>query len=179
MTTPAHLTRRSALGAMLAGAAAPFVWRHTAGAAPSETVLHASFGASGMAGSDIGSLTASKNLKLASYKLSKRIDQDISAVCAAFAFEIDGNTVREARIAYGGMAAIPARAKRAEAALLNQPWNSETIERACAALAQDFKPLSDMRASADYRLVGAQNLLRRFWVECSQTKSLRTHEVVA
>ena len=64
MTSPNHLTRRSALGAMAAGLAAPFVWRHTAGAAPSETVLHASFGASGMAGSDIGSLTASKNLKL-------------------------------------------------------------------------------------------------------------------
>ena len=64
MTSPTALTRRSALGAMLAGAAAPFVWRHTAGAAPSETLLHASFGANGMAGSDIGSLTASKNLKL-------------------------------------------------------------------------------------------------------------------
>jgi predicted dehydrogenase len=64
MTAPNHLTRRSALGAMAAGLAAPFVWRHTAGAAPSETLLHASFGASGMAGSDIGSLTASKNLKL-------------------------------------------------------------------------------------------------------------------
>src|SRR3954469_14335272 len=64
MTAPNHLTRRSALGAMAAGLAAPFVWRHTAGAAPSETLLHASFGASGMAGSDIGSLTGSKNLKL-------------------------------------------------------------------------------------------------------------------
>src|SRR3954465_1057566 len=64
MTAPNQLTRRSALGAMAAGLAAPFVWRHTAGAAPSETLLHASFGASGMAGSDIGSLTAGKNLKL-------------------------------------------------------------------------------------------------------------------
>src|SRR4051794_25071916 len=64
MTAPNQLTRRSALGAMAAGLAVPFVWRHTAGAAPSETLLHASFGASGMAGSDIGSLTGSKNLKL-------------------------------------------------------------------------------------------------------------------
>jgi predicted dehydrogenase len=64
MTAPNRITRRSALAAMAAGFAAPFVWRHTAGAAPSETLLHASFGASGMAGSDIGSLTASKNLKL-------------------------------------------------------------------------------------------------------------------
>ena len=64
MSAPNQITRRSALGAMAAGLAAPFVWRHTAGAAPSETVLHASFGASGMAGSDIGSLTGSKHLKL-------------------------------------------------------------------------------------------------------------------
>ena len=118
-----------------------------------------------------------KNLRLASYKLSKRIDQDISAVCAAFALELDGDRVREARIAYGGMAAIPARATHAEAALRDQPWSAATVERACAALAQDFKPLTDMRASADYRLAGAQNLLRRFWVEQSGTKTtLRTHE---
>src|SRR4051794_16465053 len=64
MNSNQTITRRSALGAIAAGLAAPFVFRHTAGAAPSETVLHASFGASGMAGSDIGSLTASKNLKL-------------------------------------------------------------------------------------------------------------------
>ncbi len=120
---------------------------------------------------------ARKNVKLASYKLSKRIDQDISAVCAAFAFELDGDRVREARIAYGGMAAIPARAKHAEAVLRDQPWNATTIDRACAALAQDFKPLSDMRASADYRLAGAQNLLRRFWVEHSDAKAtLRTQD---
>ena len=119
---------------------------------------------------------ARKNLKLASYKLSKRIDQDISAVCAAFALELEGDGVRDVRIAYGGMAAIPARAARAEAAMRNQPWSVETVERACAALAQDFTPLSDMRASADYRLLGAQNLLRRFWVEHSGTKAtLRTH----
>src|SRR6478735_7886336 len=64
MNPNATLTRRTALGTIAAGLAAPFVWRHTAGAAPSETVLHASFGAGGMAGSDIGSLTGSKNLKL-------------------------------------------------------------------------------------------------------------------
>jgi len=119
---------------------------------------------------------AGKSLRLASYKLSKRIDQDISAVCAAFAFEIDGEHVREARIAYGGMAAIPARARHAEASLCGQSWNTEAIERACAALAQDFTPLTDMRASADYRLLGAQNLLRRFWVEHGEPRAaLRTH----
>ncbi|TLY50892.1 MAG: xanthine dehydrogenase small subunit [Gammaproteobacteria bacterium] len=120
---------------------------------------------------------ARKSLRLASYKLSKRIDQDISAVCAAFAVEIDGDRVREARIAYGGMAAIPARAKHTEAALRDQPWNAATVERACTALAQDFTPLTDMRASADYRLAGAQNLLRRFLREHSASQPLRTFAV--
>jgi len=113
---------------------------------------------------------------IASYKLSKRIDQDISAVCAAFAIGLDGTAIRSARIAFGGMAAIPARAKRAEAALQGQRADAKTIERACAALAEDFKPLTDMRASADYRLRGAQNLLRRFFLEQLSSKAvLRTH----
>ncbi|SEQ73641.1 xanthine dehydrogenase small subunit [Solimonas aquatica] len=100
----------------------------------------------------------------ACYKLSKRFDQDISAVCAAFALQLENGLVREARIAYGGMAAIPARARQTEAALRGQPWNEATLAQAMQALAQDFKPLSDMRASAAYRLRGAQNLLRRFYL---------------
>jgi len=89
--------------------------------------------------------------RFAVYKLSKRFDQDISAVCAAFHVR-DGN----ARFAFGGMAATPARAPRAE-----RMW-SEGVEAACAALAEDFKPISDMRASSWYRLAGAQGLLRKF-----------------
>jgi xanthine dehydrogenase small subunit len=116
---------------------------------------------------------------IASYKLSKRIDQDISAVCAAFAIELEGTAIRSARIAFGGMSAIPARAKRAEAALQGKHGDAETVERACAALAEDFKPLTDMRASADYRLRGAQNLLRRFFLEQVEKKTtLRTHAAV-
>jgi xanthine dehydrogenase small subunit len=113
---------------------------------------------------------------IASYKLSKRIDQDISAVCAAFVLELDGDRVAEVCIAYGGMAAIPARAPRTEAVLRGHAWESATVERACAELAEDFKPLTDMRASAAYRLTGAQNLLRRFFLEQSAHQSaLRTH----
>ena len=119
---------------------------------------------------------ARANQKLASYKLSKRIDQDISAVCAAFALELDGERVVGARIAYGGMAAIPARAPHAEAALRGKLWNEAGIERAMAALAGDFQPLTDMRASAAYRLQGAQNLLRRFFLEHAAKQPLRTFD---
>jgi xanthine dehydrogenase small subunit len=104
-------------------------------------------------------------LRFRTYKLAKRFDQDISAVCAAFALTLDGDTVREARIAFGGMAATPKRAAGAEAALLGQPWNETTLRAAIDALAQDYAPLSDMRASSTYRMLAAQNLLRRFWLE--------------
>ncbi|MGH8447333.1 MAG: xanthine dehydrogenase small subunit [Solimonas sp.] len=102
---------------------------------------------------------------LASYKLAKRYDQDISAVCAAFAIRLEGGRVAELRLAFGGMAAVPSRAQHAEAALRGQPWNEATRERAIAALAEDFQPLSDMRASSAYRLRTAGNLLRRFALE--------------
>ena len=99
------------------------------------------------------------------YKVSKRLDDDISAVCAAFNLSIDGGQVTQARIAFGGMAAIPKRASACEAALLGSAWNAEAIEQACAALAEDFTPLSDFRASREYRLLTAQNLLRKFFLE--------------
>ncbi len=106
-------------------------------------------------------------LKLATYKISKRFDQDISAVCAAFALVLDGDTIRAARVAFGGMAATPKRAAGCEAALAGQPWNEATCERAVAALERDFTPLTDMRASAGYRATAAQNLLRKFHLESS------------
>ena len=100
------------------------------------------------------------------YKLAKRFDQDISAVCAAFAIGLDdAGTIRDARIAFGGMAATPKRAPAAEAALNGQPWNEATLKTAMTALALDYAPLSDMRASSGYRMRAAQNLLRRFWFE--------------
>ncbi|MBN8886003.1 MAG: xanthine dehydrogenase small subunit [Rudaea sp.] len=115
--------------------------------------------------------------RVASYKLSKRIDQDISAVCSAFAVEVADGRIVAARIAYGGMAAIPARAKHAEAALVGRLFAEAIFAEAAAALAADFKPLSDMRASAGYRLQGAQNLLRRFYLAHAAPQALRTHLV--
>ncbi len=99
------------------------------------------------------------------YKLAKRYDQDISAVCAAFSLELDGGIVRNAHIAYGGMAATSRRAPLAEAAINGQPWNEATLQAGMAALAADYTPLTDMRATASYRMRTAQNLLRRFWLE--------------
>ncbi|HEX7986891.1 MAG TPA: xanthine dehydrogenase small subunit [Duganella sp.] len=99
------------------------------------------------------------------YKLAKRFDQDISAVCAAFAFKLDGDVVVDARIAFGGMAATPRRAPRAESSLTGLRWNEANLRVAMDMLAQDFAPLSDMRASSSYRMQTAQNLLRRFWLE--------------
>jgi len=99
------------------------------------------------------------------YKISKRFDCDISAVCAGLSIELDGETVRSVHLAFGGMAAIVKRAAHAEAALLGQPWNEASLHAAQAALARDFTPLSDMRASADHRSRVAANLLRRFWLE--------------
>ena len=99
------------------------------------------------------------------YKVSKRLDDDISAVCAAFDLRIEGGVVREVRAAFGGMAAIPKRATACEAALLGRPWTQASIEAACTALAEDFTPLSDFRASKQYRLLTAQNLLRKCFIE--------------
>ncbi len=104
-------------------------------------------------------------LRLRTYKLSKRFDQDISAVCAAFAITLDGTTVRDVRIAFGGMAATSRRAPKAEAALAGREWNEAALNDAVHALAQDYTPLTDMRASSSYRMKSAQNLLRRFWLE--------------
>jgi xanthine dehydrogenase small subunit len=103
-------------------------------------------------------------LRLASYKLSKRRDQDISAVACGFALRLTGNTVSHVRLAYGGMAAIPKRALQAEAALLGKPFDEEQVSKAAATLADDFTPLSDMRASSSYRLQMAQALLQRFYL---------------
>ena len=100
-------------------------------------------------------------------KLSKRFDSDISAVCGAFAIEIQDRRVVQARIAFGGMAGVPARAPACEAALTGQAWSEAAVEDATRALAQDFRPLSDVRGSAGYRLTVAANLLRRLWIEAS------------
>jgi xanthine dehydrogenase small subunit len=103
---------------------------------------------------------------LRAYKLSKRFDCDISALAAGLAITLDhSGTVRDARFAFGGMAAIVKRAAKAEAAVRGQPWNEATAEAAAVALKDDFTPLTDLRASAAYRQRAAGNLLRRFWLE--------------
>jgi xanthine dehydrogenase small subunit len=99
------------------------------------------------------------------YKISKRFDCDISALCAGLSIELEAGIVKTVRLAFGGMAATVRRGTRAEAAMLGQPWSQATVVTAKAALAEDFKPLSDMRASSAYRLQVAQNLLQRFWLE--------------
>jgi xanthine dehydrogenase small subunit len=103
--------------------------------------------------------------RLRVYKLSKRFDQDISAVCGAFYITVQDGIVTDARIAFGGMAGIPKRARHVEAAITGQPWAIETIDAAWDAWAQDFAPLSDMRASARYRLDAARNMLTRCFLE--------------
>lgn len=112
-----------------------------------------------------------KNSFFRTYKVSKRFDQDISAVCGAFVLHMKGGKISEARIVFGGMAGTPKRAAKAEAALNGKPWNEATLEIAIQALAKDFIPLSDMRASSEYRLLVAQNLLRRFFVETTDPKT--------
>ncbi|MFL9865131.1 xanthine dehydrogenase small subunit [Paraburkholderia fungorum] len=108
---------------------------------------------------------ARKNLQFRTYKLSKRFDSDISAVCAAFSFIADGNVVREPRIAFGGMAATSKRATHAEAVLRDAEWHEATAQAAMIALGNDYAPLSDMRATSNYRLEAAKNTLYRFWLE--------------
>ncbi|WP_394558516.1 xanthine dehydrogenase small subunit [Aquipseudomonas alcaligenes] len=108
---------------------------------------------------------AKANQAFRAYKVSKRLDDDISAVCAAINLTIVDSVVREARIAFGGMAGIPKRATACENALIGASWYPGCVERACQALAEDFTPLSDFRASKEYRLLTAQNLLRRFFLE--------------
>lgn len=102
---------------------------------------------------------------LACYKIAKRHDQDISALLGCFAIDVSGGIVSSARIAFGGMAGVPARAEYAEAALAGAGWTRASIERAMASLAKDFQPMSDHRATAEYRLKVAQNLLLKYFLE--------------
>jgi xanthine dehydrogenase small subunit len=116
---------------------------------------------------------------IAAYKVSKRFDQDISAVAAAFVVQVKEGRIVTARLAFGGMAAVAARAAQAERALVGAAWTAASIETAAEKLAQDFAPLTDMRASSTYRLRAAGNLLRRFHMEHSgSTAPTRTTGLV-
>ncbi|MEW2917413.1 xanthine dehydrogenase small subunit [Ruegeria sp. ANG10] len=103
--------------------------------------------------------------RLKAYKISKRFDQDISAVCGCFNITVSDGVVDQARIAYGGMAGVPKRASHVEAALNGKPWTRETVQTAMVAFDDDFTPMTDMRASATYRLETAKALLERYFLE--------------
>ncbi|MEE9387603.1 MAG: xanthine dehydrogenase small subunit [Paracoccaceae bacterium] len=103
--------------------------------------------------------------RLKCYKITKRFDQDISAVLGCFSIRVEANKVSEAKIAFGGMAGTPKRAAAVEAALVGNAWNRATVNTAMQQFAQDFTPMSDMRASAAYRLLTAQNMLLRYFME--------------
>ncbi|MEM6595404.1 MAG: xanthine dehydrogenase small subunit [Pseudomonadota bacterium] len=103
--------------------------------------------------------------RLRCYKISKRFDQDISAVCCCLNIVVEDGRVTSARIAFGGMAGTPKRAARVEAALIGQPWTAASVAQASALMGEDFTPLSDMRASAAYRLQVAGALLQRYFAE--------------
>jgi len=102
------------------------------------------------------------------YKISKRFDQDISALCAAFNLVLDGDVVKDIRICFGGMAGTPQRAKNTEKALIGKVWTAENIQTALHVMREDYAPMSDMRASENYRMLTAQNLLRKFHIETTE-----------
>jgi xanthine dehydrogenase small subunit len=118
-------------------------------------------------------------LRFRTYKISKRYDQDISAVCAAFALKVENGAIRSARVAYGGMAPTPARATHAEAALAGAPWDAACAHRAMNALGVDYVPLTDMRASSGYRMKVARNLLWRFYLQTRIEAPLELAEIDA
>nr|WP_060984478.1 xanthine dehydrogenase small subunit [uncultured Acidovorax sp.] len=103
--------------------------------------------------------------QLRAYKISKRFDDDISAVCLVVNLDIAGGTVQRASIGAGGVAATPARARQTEAALTGQPWTEATAQCAAAVLQAEFSPISDMRASGAYRRQVLGSLLQRYWLE--------------
>ena len=114
---------------------------------------------------------------LGAYKVSKRQEDDISAVCLALQLHVQGERITAARIGAGGVAATPARAVKTEAALIGKPWNEATLEAAQAAIAQEFSPLSDLRASADYRRQILGQLLRRAWLESTGHRTVRLEDL--
>ena len=107
------------------------------------------------------------------YKISKRFDDDISSVCGSFIFSIQNNKIKKAVIAYGGMSEIPKRASAIEDRLLNSEFSENTFEKAVNLINKDFSPLDDMRASKNYRIAVAKNLLLKAFHEIKSKKTIR------
>ncbi|MEO8015836.1 MAG: FAD binding domain-containing protein, partial [Polaromonas sp.] len=112
------------------------------------------------------------------YKISKRYDDDISAVCLAIKLHIENSIVVHASIGAGGVAATPARAVQTEAALAGQPWTLQTVQQAMAVLRAEFSPISDMRASGAYRREVLGNLLQRYWLESQGVQQINLESFV-
>ena len=117
-----------------------------------------------------------KNHNFKAYKISKRFDDDISSVCASFNFKIKDQRIQDVAIAYGGMAEIPKRAKNCENFLKNSKFSEDIFEKAKDLLKRDFNPISDMRASKQYRLEVAENLLIKFFIETKTKKLFRVYQ---
>ena len=114
-----------------------------------------------------------KNNVFKAYKISKRIDDDISSVCASFNLEINNKKIKNIKIAYGGMAPIPKRATNCEKTLINSTLSEENFEKAKKKLEKDFNPINDMRATKDYRMEVAKNLLMKCFIEIKKNKLIR------
>ena len=106
------------------------------------------------------------------YKISKRIDDDISSVCASFNFEIKNKKIKNVKIAFGGMSSIPKRAKYCEKILQNNEFTEKILIKAKQSLTKDFMPISDMRASKEYRIEIAKNLLTKCFAEIQNKKTI-------
>jgi xanthine dehydrogenase small subunit len=117
------------------------------------------------------------NEQMQAYKVSKRFEDDISAVCLAVNLQVGDGQVTQASIGAGGVAATPARALQTEAALIDQPWTQATVATAMDVLKAEFAPISDMRASATYRREVLGNLLQRFWLEASGQGACQLHTI--
>ena len=107
------------------------------------------------------------------YKISKRVDDDISSVCASFNLEIVNKKIKNVKIAYGGMAPIPKRAINCEKTLVNLSLSEESFNKAIKKLEKDFAPIDDMRASKNYRMEIAKNLLMKCFLEIKNRKLIR------
>lgn len=117
-----------------------------------------------------------KNTQVQSYKVSKRFDQDISAICGAYSLRRNGTGIADIRIAYGGLAAVPKRALHCEASLKGKDWNEKAVQSGIKALEEDFSPISDMRSTAEYRRQVCGNLLKRFYLDSSGNASPRLYD---
>jgi xanthine dehydrogenase small subunit len=112
------------------------------------------------------------------YKISKRFEDDISAVCIAINLHIEGGVVRSASIGVGGVAATPVRAIKTQAALAGKPWSAATVQNAITVLRAEFSPISDMRASAAYRSQVLGNLLQRYWLESQGLQAVSLEQLM-